>query len=102
MAKVKGKVWKLTPTEENSALRSKDFNELEALGGFDSTRYQADFWFGLAITSKCKQALTFVNDNYPEIGVSDVVVITDPLYDSGAFYKNSVGWTALKDLWARQ
>ena len=43
-----------------------------------------------------------MNDNYPEIGVSDVVVITDPLYDSGAFYKNSVGWTALKDLWARQ
>ena len=30
MAKVKGKVWKLTPTEENSTFRSKDFKELEA------------------------------------------------------------------------
>lgn len=102
MAKVKGKVWKLTPTVENSTFRSKDFKDLESLGGFDSTRYKAEFWFELDITNKCKQALTFICANYPEIEISDVVVITDPLYDSGAFYKNSTGWTALKDLWEHE
>lgn len=92
-------MWKLTPTEENSTFRSKDFKELEALGGFDSTRYKAEFWFELDITDKCKQALTFVCANYPEIETSDVVVITDPIYDSGAFYCNKSGYKALKDLW---
>ena len=40
MAKVKGKVWKLTPTEENSTFRSKDFKELE--GRFSRIRNKRD------------------------------------------------------------
>ena len=106
--KVTGAIWKLKKSKENLPLRSVDFHGAEFFGGFNSSRYEKVFSFELPATDKCKHPLAYVYDafngeerpdNEHRIRTSDVVVITSPLFESGAFYKNSVGWKALKDLW---